>query len=82
MLGIIRNKNYRGTQFLWRESLFLSFLEISSFGYLTMENGKIVKNKISWIPCLIYVGTDLIVILSLGYFCTNWTVRYWNARDH
>jgi len=45
-----------------------------------MENGKIVKEKTPWIPFLLYLGTDLIVVLSLGYFCTNWIARYY-ARD-
>ena len=81
MLGIVKNKNsYDDSLFLWHESLFLSFLEISSLGYLTMENGKIVKEKTPWIPFLLYLGTDLIVVLSLGYFCTNWIARYY-ARD-
>jgi len=80
MLGIIRNKFMP-----WSVALRLlsgDFVEVFSLGYLTRENGKIRKHKVTyWWPCVLYLVTDLIVVLSLGHLTTNWTNRYWNARN-
>lgn len=75
MLGIIRNKFKP-----WSAALRLlpeDFVEVFSLGYLVLVDFKISKYKMTWWPCVLYLGSDLIVVLSLGYFTTNWANRYW-----
>ncbi len=80
MLGIIKNENlynwYNTVSKMLPSDLLLTF----TFGYFVIRNFKIKKVSVHWPACLVHSGTDLIVILSFGYFRTNWVVRYWNAR--
>ena len=78
MLGIIKNESVP-----WEVALRLlpgDFVEVFSFGYLVLDDFKISKYKMLWWPLVLYLGTDLITVLTFGYFRTNWTQRYWNAR--
>jgi len=81
MLGIIRNCGI----YNWRDT-FLRLLPHDllltiTAGYFGVKNFKIKKiGDVPWSACFVHVGTDLIVVFSLGYLTTNWVVRYWNAR--
>ncbi len=79
MLGIIKNRHieWLGTLRL----LPIDFLEVFSFGYLTISHFRIVKNTVPWLLSFIYFGADLLIILSLGYLDTNWVGRYY-AQDN
>lgn len=77
MIGIIRNK-FKS----WEVALRLlpgDFVKVFSLGYLVLDRFKICKYKMLWWPCVLYLGTDLIVVLSFGYLRTNWTKKYWDA---
>ena len=74
MFGIIRNRHVE-----WSGTLRLlpgDFLEVFSFGHLTIGRFRIVKNTIPWTLSLCCLFADLVVVLSLGYLDTNWPEEY------
>lgn len=74
MLGIVRDyhRNLKYSLRLLPNDLLL----VLTFGRLTMQNFKIKKVNVPWPLCFIYFGTSLVIVLSLGYFSTNWWRRY------
>ena len=74
MFGIKRNKHVEwfGTLKL----LPIDFLEVFSFGYLTISHFRIVKNTIPWTLSLCCLLADLVIVLSLGYLTATWAEEY------
>ena len=83
MLGIHRN-----TRSSCKESFYLVFkssVEICSFEHYTFI-GRFSKQYSVGCPLserlidsCIYLASNLIVLLSLGYFDTDWNERYWGC---
>ena len=74
MLGIIKNRHieWLGTLRL----LPIDFLEVFSFGYLTISHFRIVKNTVPWLLSIRYLGVDLVIVLSFGYLTATWVEEY------
>ncbi len=79
MLRIIKNKSRRFRAAL--QILPEEFVEVITFGYLTLDGFKIIKWKVNWCCCLVFFGHHLVIVLSLGRLTTNWVERYY-ARDN
>ncbi len=79
MLGIVKNECY-----VWCDTISRllpgDLLLVFTFGCLVMRDFKIKKVSVPWSACFVHFGTDLIVVLSLGYLATNWVERYSNYR--
>lgn len=80
MLGIIRNRFEWNT---WTRALShipRYTIEVLSLGFFTIHRGKITQYGSPWSSSLVHLGTNLVIILSLGYLHTNWIIKYWDAR--
>ncbi len=73
MLGIYKYRNYHWLKELW--ALPSCILEVMSFGYLTIRNGKIRRDDFPWLVDLACLGNCLVILLSFGRLECDWIER-------
>ena len=81
MLGIHWHRNYRWrSSYQWIRTAFNSlphfFLEVVSFGRLTLYRSKIHRSFYLWKVSLAGLSTCIVILLSLGYLDCDWLYRY------